>query len=190
MVETLTTNFCARPRITISCLSPPRGQTSDLKNAHVWDVQARSPAGPVCKSAAEERLRKHVFVLVHNGIVLGLLWWLNSLLGVSLSPRWDALLLLMVHLLVAWAGQGRVGPRATLVGWNLTKLVLGAEELHTSAMLCMALATACGRAAAAWFLRQVAWWLLAPMLRTRAECYMPATRPLHARYTPAICMAR
>ena len=133
---------------------------------------------------------KHVFVLVHNGIVLGLLWWLNSLLGVSLSPRWDALLLLMVHLLVAWAGQGRVGPRATLVGWNLTKLVLGAEELHTSAMLCMALATACGRAAAAWFLRQVAWWLLAPMLRTRAECYMPATRPLHARYTPAICMAR
>ena len=137
---------------------------------------------------ASDRRAKCVFALAQNVVVLVLLWWLYALLDVSLSPRWDALQLLMVHSLVAWAGQGHVGPHATLVGWNLAKLVLGAEELHTSAMLHIALATACGRAVAAWFLRRVAWWLLAP-LRSRAERYTPATRSLHARYTLAICMA-
>ena len=137
---------------------------------------------------ASDRRAKCVFALAQNVVVLMLLWWLYALLDVSLSPRWDALQLLMVHSLVAWAGQGHVGPHMTLVGWNLAKLVLGAEELHTSAMLHIALATACGRAVAAWFLRRVAWWLLAP-LRSRAERYTPATRSLHARYTLAICMA-
>ena len=58
---------------------------------------------------ASDRRAKCVFALDQNVVVLVLLWWLYALLDVSLSPRWDALQLLMVHSLVAWAGQGHVG---------------------------------------------------------------------------------
>ena len=48
-------------------------------------------------------------------------------------------------------------------------------------MLHIALATACGRAVAAWFLRRVAWWLHARYTPATHSLYVwPAKLPLHA----------